>query len=162
MVFYPYIRHISSHISGIFHESNCFFPSIYGSWGHPQVENGWYHPKPNSVKGPTWKWTGWWFQFQLFSSLKGGVSMFLCSLFSVVSRCSWSETSAYFQVTISLFLFSRFFLRNLPCHQPQATSYVVEDSRSQRSLAGDGGYYSSSAEEGFYTPCWNLLGYLVN
>ncbi|CAL1144099.1 unnamed protein product [Cladocopium goreaui] len=30
----------------------------------------------------------------------------------------------------------------------KATSYVVEDSRSQRSLAGDGGYYSSSAEEG--------------
>ena len=28
--------------------------------------------------------------------------------------------------------------------QPQATSYVVEDSRSQRSLAGDGGYYSPS------------------
>ena len=113
MVFYPYIRHISSHISGIFHESNCFFPPIYGSWGHPQVENGWYHPKPNSVKGPTWKWTGWWFQFQLFS-LKGGVSMFLCSLFSVVSRCSWSETSAYFQVTISLFYFPDFFSETFP------------------------------------------------
>ena len=59
----------------------------------------------------------------------------------------------------SLFLCSRFFLRNLPCHQPQATSYVVEDSRSQRSLAGDGGYYSSSAEcRGILHPLLKFVG----